>query len=253
MLNHGSTVRRALAASALVWTGGSCARAPSASASRIALAHITVIDVVTGTERADQSLVIEGDRIVAVVAGPPPTAPPTRVVDMRGKYAIPGLWDMHVHFMDPAQGRLFVANGVTGVRVMWGNPRIAPGMERFHFEMRDAFDQKREVGPRMIVGSQIVDGPVPVWPASVAVSNPEEARNAVVDAKKSGVDFLKVYSRLPRDAFFAIAEESKKQGLPFEGHVPDAVAVAEASDAGQKSIEHSTGVLFACSSRETEL
>jgi imidazolonepropionase-like amidohydrolase len=160
---------------------------------------------------------------------------------------------MHVHFADPASPELFVANGVTGVRVMWGNPPFAPGMERFHFDMRDSFDKQEQIGPRMVIASNIMDGPKPVWPNSLALSTPDEGRKAVDDAKASGVDFIKVYSLLPREVFFAIGQESRRVGLPFVGHVPESVSVAEASDAGQKSIEHLTGMLVACSSREAEL
>jgi imidazolonepropionase-like amidohydrolase len=72
-------------------------------------------------------------------------------------------------------------------------------------------------------------------------------------AKREGADFVKVYQRLSRETFLAIADESKKQGLPFAGHVPNSVSAREASDAGMKSIEHLTGVLLASSSREDEL
>jgi hypothetical protein len=67
------------------------------------------------------------------------------------------------------------------------------------------------------------------------------------------VDFIKTQSRLERDPYFAIAEESRKKGIRFVGHVPDRVSVLEASQAGQASIEHLTGVLLGCSSKETEL
>jgi hypothetical protein len=105
----------------------------------------------------------------------------------------------------------------------------------------------------MAIASPIVDGLKPIWPGSTAVGTAAEGRQAVIRSKQEGADFIKVYSRLPRDAYFAIADEAKKQGIPFAGHVPGAVSVIEASDAGQKSIEHLTGVLGACSTREEEL
>src|SRR5260370_4841306 len=105
----------------------------------------------------------------------------------------------------------------------------------------------------MVIASPIVDGPKPIWPGSMSVSHELEGRRAVIKVKQDGADFVKVYNLLPRAAYFAIADEAKKQGIPFAGHVPDSVSVAEASDAGQKSIEHLTGVLAACSSLEDEL
>jgi imidazolonepropionase-like amidohydrolase len=226
---------------------------PAASL-RIALTHATILDVASGASQADRTIVVEGDRIVSVSPSSSKPAPDVgRTIDASGKYIIPGLWDMHVHFLAQNSGKLFVANGVTGVRVMWGNPRFAPRRDRMHFDFRDEYEARSSVGPRMIIASQILDGPKPVWPNSVALATPEEGRRAVDDAKKSGVDFIKVYSLLPRDVYYAIVDESKKQGLPFAGHVPEAVSVAEASDAGQKSIEHLTGIVVASSSREVEL
>jgi len=105
----------------------------------------------------------------------------------------------------------------------------------------------------MALASPIIDGPRPFWPDSIAVSNPEEGRKSVQKVKKWGADFVKVYSYLPRDAYFAIAEESRLGHIPFAGHVPWSVSAAEASDAGQRSIEHLTGVLLACSAQEAEI
>jgi imidazolonepropionase-like amidohydrolase len=238
----------------LVLLALACARHPSLPAAPVdlAVAHVTVVDPATGVATPDRTVLVAGDRIVAVVAGTAP-APARTTVEGRGKFLIPGLWDMHVHFADPGAAKLFIANGVTGVRVMWGNPRFAPGMDRAHFKMREAFDRQEKIGPRMVIASQILDGPKPIWPNSVALATAEQGRQAVVEAKQSGVDFIKVYSLLPREVFLAIADESKKQGLPFAGHVPEAVSAAEASAAGMKSIEHLTGLAFACSARESEL
>jgi hypothetical protein len=86
-------------------------------------------------------------------------------------------------------------------------------------------------------------------PSNVSVTTEAQARETVIALKKSGVDFIKVYTALPRNLYFAIAEEAKKQGLPFVGHVPIAVTAEEASDAGQKSFEHMTGVIDSCSTR----
>ena len=85
------------------------------------------------------------------------------------------------------------------------------------------------------------------------VATEAEARQAVISRKQAGVDFIKVHSQISRDVYFAIADEAKKQRLPFVGHVTEPVSAAEASEAGQRSIEHNSGVLMACSTREAEL
>src|SRR5437016_8553798 len=74
--------------------------------------------------------------------------------------------------------------------------------------------------------------------ASSALASAEEARAAVRDLKARGVDFIKVHDHTPRAAYFAIAEEAPKLGLPFAGHAAITVTVAEAADSGIKSIEH---------------
>jgi imidazolonepropionase-like amidohydrolase len=208
--------------------------------------HVTVLDMTGAPAQPDMAVVITGDRITEIGRSESVRIPSdAQVVDATGKFLIPGLWDMHVHWLHKDYLPLFVANGVTGIRVMWGAP--------LHHQWRQEIEQGTLRGPRMDIGSPIVDGPVPMWPGSIAVKDGAEGRQLAIRMKQEGADFIKVYSRLPREAYFAIADEAKKQGIPFAGHVPDAVSAMEASDAGQKSIEHMTGVLAACSTREEEL
>ena len=219
---------------------------PSQTPRPLVFTHVTVLDMTGSPPRPDMAVMISGDRITALGPSNGFRVPSdAQVVDATGKFLIPGLWDLHVHWLHKNYLPLFIANGVTGIRIMWG--------DQVHHEWRREIEQGTLRGPRMAIGSPIVDGPTPVWPGSTAVKDGAEGRQFVIEMKKAGADFIKVYSRLPREAYFAIADEAKKQGLPFAGHVPDAVSVVEASDAGQKSIEHLTGVLAACSTREEEL
>jgi imidazolonepropionase-like amidohydrolase len=212
----------------------------------LALTHVTVIDATGAPAKSDMTVVITGDRITEVGASLKVRVPNgAQVVDATGKFLIPGLWDMHVHWYLKDYLSLFIANGVTGARLMWGMP--------VHQQWRRDIENGTLTGPRLVIASPIVDGPNPVWPGSVSVSSDAEARQAVVKAKQEGADFIKVYSRLTREGFLAIADEAKKQGIPFAGHIPQSVTVAEASDAGQKSVEHLTNIFAACSSREEEI
>ena len=88
---------------------------------------------------------------------------------------------------------------------------------------------------------------------TIAVNTPEEARRAVDTVKERGEDFVKILSNIPRDSYFAIADEAAKKKISFVGHVPYSVSVSEAVAAGQNSIEHLTGIMIACSSREADL
>lgn len=71
--------------------------------------------------------------------------------------------------------------------------------------------------------------------------------------KAARVDFVKTYSNLSRETYFAIADEATKQGIPFAGHVPLLVDATEASSAGQQSMEHLNQILESSSSRSHEL
>lgn len=219
---------------------------PSTKPRSLVLTHVTVIDTTGGPARVDMTVVITGDRI-AEMGKSRATRPPknAEIVNGNSKFLIPGLWDMHVHWYDKDYLPLFIANGVTGTRQMYGVPMFQ--------QWRKEIEAGQLLGPHMLIPSPIVDGPKPVWPGSIAVANASEGRQAVIQVKQGGADFVKVYSLLSRDAYFAIADESKKQGIPFEGHVPDAVTLEEASNAGQMTVEHLTGVLAACSSHEAEL
>jgi hypothetical protein len=221
---------------------------PRPLAKPVVFTHVTVVDATGASAKPEMTVVITGDRITEL--GPTETVDVPKdaeVVNARGKFLIPGLWDMHVHpfGFDKAQMQLFILNGVTGVRVMWGYPGA--------LKWRNDIEKEVVVGPRMVISSSILDGPQPIWAGSTSLSDPAEARQAVIKAKQDSYDFVKVYSLLSREVYFAIADEAKKQELPFAGHVPISVSAGEASDAGQRSIEHLTGILAATSTKEEDL
>jgi imidazolonepropionase-like amidohydrolase len=229
---------------------------PGLAASRpIAITQVNVIDVAGGTVAADATVVLSGGRIADVAKSADVHVPHgAQVIDGSGKFLIPGLWDMHVHMVFGdwfPQSReitlpLFVANGVTGVRDMGGELDV---LHRWRREIT----QGKLLGPRIVTSGPMLDGPKPRFPSSVAVASPEDGRKAVDDLKRRGADFIKLQSLMSRESYFAIADESKTKGIVFAGHVPDAIRAVEASNAGQKSIEHLTGVFEGCSTVEDEL
>src|SRR4029078_4657370 len=89
--------------------------------------------------------------------------------------------------------------------------------------------------------------------ASLLASSARQRSEGLRKLKQMGADFVKVYAKLPREAYLAIVDEANKQGLPLAGHLPESASATEASDLGQKSIEHLTGIALACSHREDEL
>jgi imidazolonepropionase-like amidohydrolase len=239
--------------SCLIFSSASHAQKSSPDA-LLVLSNVTVVNVRTGTLQPEQTVILERNHIFSV--GPSKSANYPRnapSVNCRGLFLIPGLWDMHVHlvfgdwFPDAQEISLplFVANGVTGVRDMGSELNIVQ-------DWRNEIEAGQLVGPRILTSGPMLDGPKPRFPSSVAIATPEDAHRAVADLKRRGADFIKLQSLIPREAVFAIAEEAKKQEIPFEGHVPDAVRASEMSAAGMKSFEHLIGIFEGSSPAEDE-
>lgn len=215
--------------------------------------HANVVDVTTGRIHPNQTVVITGRRIVRV--GPTAHTAPGRgrVVEARGQYLIPGLWDMHTHvYFDGTASAgtqlilpLLVANGVTGIRDMGSE------LDSILYA-RAAVAAHQLLGPRLVVSGPMLDGPKSPYKASLPITTAEDGQRAVAMLKRRGVDFIKIQSLVPREAYFAIAREAQALGLPFEGHVPDAVRAREAVAAGQRSFEHLIGVFEASSTTEDQ-
>ena len=238
----------------------------AATPSMTAITGVTVIDATGAPPLPHMTVVIEGERIAEIRASSAEdNLDGVFVIDGAGRYLIPGLWDAHVHtFVFPWQPDhqlpLFVANGVTGIRDMGGAlPAGAVGELGAGFPtgaidaIRAAIASRERVGPRIVAGV-MVDGPTPVWPVALAVRTAEEGRDVVASIVEAGADLAKVYTLLPREAYQAIAEAANARDFPFAGHVPIAVTAGEASDIGQRTIEHfSDSMLPYCSQAEDEI
>jgi imidazolonepropionase-like amidohydrolase len=220
---------------------------------QLVFTNVNIVDTRAGSLRPNMTVVIKQGRIAAIArVGLIGKGHGVEVINANGQYMIPGLWDMHVHsaFADAPWDEnviypLYIANGVTGIRDMGGDPEL---LER----RRQRINQSQLLGPHIVMVGPFLDGSKNDA-QTLAVDTPAKARDAVDSVKRHGFDFVKVLSRIPRDSYFAIADESRKDKIQFVGHVPDTVSVAEASAAGQRSIEHLTGISLACSSREKEL
>jgi imidazolonepropionase-like amidohydrolase len=221
----------------------------------LAFTHVNVIDATGGPLQPDMTVIVRNGHIADLGKSGVVQAPAdAKVVNAAGKYLIPGLWDMHVHtvFGDwiPRNEKvvlpMFVANGVTGVRDMGGDLDVL-------IQWRADIAAGKLLGPRMVIAGPMLDGPTPRFPSSAPVANAADGRNVVDELKARGVDFIKIQSLIPRDGYFAAAGEARKLGIVFVGHVPDAVRASEASNAGQKSIEHFTGIFEGSTTIEDQL
>jgi len=213
----------------------------------IVITNVNVVDVITGKILKNKTVVIDSNRITDIYDKEIFSSDTKTVIDGKGKYLIPGLWDMHAHYkwshvdIDP----LLVANGVTGIREMWGD------MPAF-VEIPKRTQHEGLLSPDIYLSGDLIDGNPPSFPAGcLVVTTPEEAVNAVKNQIDKKVDFIKIYGGLTEDCFMAIAKETKKRNITFAGHIPVRVSIYKAIEAGMVSSEHLYGFLNACSSVDT--
>lgn len=216
--------------------------------------NVNVVDTRTGHLVRNLTVVVKDGRIAGLAkVGLIEGGRNLQVINASGKYLIPGLWDMHVHTAGgpaPAWDEniiypLYIANGVTGVRDMGGDPVLLE-------QRRRRIERGELLGPHIVSAGPFLDGGKSDSQI-IAVNTPAEGREAVRKLKKLGADFVKVLSGVSRESYMAIADESARLKMRFVGHVPESVSAAEASSVGQRSIEHLSGILLACSSQEEEL
>lgn len=197
----------------------------------LAITHVSIVDTRGGPTLKDRTLVIRDGRIDRIDPASVPPPRDARVLEGRGKFVIPGLWDMHVHLSYVQAGALpvLLANGVTGVRDMGSDLGEIDGW-------RAEIAAGLRAGPRIVRAGPMLNGQS-FNPYQLVTGGPDQARGIVRALKQVGVDFIKVHRRVPRDDYFAIIDEARKQGLRVIGHIPMTVTPQEASDAGQL-IEH---------------
>lgn len=212
----------------------------------VVISNATVLDPDSPAPRRDQVVVVRGTRIEAVTDARAARIPAgARVIDGRGKFVIPGLWDMHVH-TDGSGARpllgLFVAAGVTGVRDMNGNLARLRAMQR-------EIAAGTTAGPRMVVSGPYIIGralpPALGMPHFVATDSASAAR-AVDSLVAMGVDFIKVHNWLPPAAHRGAALAARRHGIALAGHVALPNTPRRAAELGQRSQEHLYAFLNEC-------
>ncbi|MGY2131907.1 amidohydrolase family protein [Hymenobacter sp. HD11105] len=222
----------------------------------LVITHVNVIDVVAGTVQTDQDVVISNGLIQRIERTKNAPQNATTRIDGKGKYLLPGLWDMHVHFRGgdtlTEENKnllpLFLAHGITTVRDAGGD--LTPAV----YTWREQINSGQLAGPRIFTSGPKIDGPKGTWPGSLPVETPAQVSAALDSLQKLRVDYVKIYeSTISGDAFLNTISEAEKRGLKTTGHMPYSVTLREASERGLDATEHLYYVFKACSSREDSI
>lgn len=197
------------------------------------IAPVNVLSMQDGSVNTRQALVVDGTTITAIRDADELGVEAGTVIDGQGAWVIPGLTEMHAHIPPQRQGEqyakdvlaLFLANGVTTVRGMLGEP--------WHLEMREWLAAGTWAGPRLVTSGPSFNGN--------SVESASQAAQRVRDQQAAGYDFLKLHPGLEAAEFQAIAETANELGIPFAGHVSFAVGLDAALASGQATIDHLDG------------
>lgn len=257
--------QRVLAVAIIVGLTAIAACKPTAPPASLALTDVAVVDVETGAVLRDRTILVD-DGVIRSVSSAAEAAAAigagTRVIDGARRYAIPGLWDMHVHFRtgpgaDVSRSDLirenrallpqYVGYGVTAVRDCGGD------MPEAVLAWRKQIADGTLIGPRIFTSLRKLDGPPPSrggrevsTQGSVAVASPAEAAAAVERLVAAGADFIKLNDFWIDDAtYFAVLAAAKARGMPTAGHVPFQMPLDDVIEAGIGSIEHDDHLLKA--------
>ena len=199
--------------------------------SPLALAGGTLIDATGKPPIPDAVVLIHGDRIVA--AGPRSTIKipaNAKIIDVTGKFLLPGLWDMHAHFYQSEFGPTYLAAGITTARDVGSDIESATAL-------RDAAKQGRGLGPRMLLAGYI-DGKNEDHSFDVQVETPAEARAAVQRYKNAGYEQIKIRDNVKLETLKVICAEAHRLGMTVTGHVPQGMNALQAVEAGMDQINH---------------
>lgn len=222
----------------------------------ILITHAEVIDVESGDVLSDHQIGVRDGKIAFINNDYTQSYQANETIEAQGKYIIPGLWDMHIHFRGGEELieenknliALFVANGITGVREAGGD------MTNQIFQWQDDIEAGEMVGPTIFTSGPKLDGPRATWAGSIPVVTQEDAAVAVDSLINMGSDFIKLYdSRITREAYMWILEEAEKRGIRTSGHIPFTVTLEEAVTAGLGSVEHLYYTLKGSSIEEQEV
>ncbi|MDJ0748828.1 MAG: amidohydrolase family protein [Woeseiaceae bacterium] len=210
--------------------------APLVLASTTAFVNVQVVPMDDERVTSGQTVVVSDGRIVAVGSvDAVPIPEHATVVDGTDRFLMPGLAEMHAHVPDAESPdieryfNLYVANGVTTIRGMLGQPS--------HLGLRDALETGEVFGPRLYTSGPSLNGR--------SVDGPARARAMVEEQHASGYDFIKLHPGLNSAEFDAIAATSRELGIPFAGHVPVAAGVDHALQSGMATIDHLDGYFVA--------
>jgi hypothetical protein len=199
------------------------------------IAHVNIVDVKRGRILEDRSVYIDNGRISRITKKAPRQS--ATVIDGRGKFLIPGLWDTYTYALDgTAKGLpvldLLVAYGVTDVRVVASEMPVADQVAT-----RERILYGQQVGPRLWIGGKALISPCPdAGRRNQVVTDAASTSDAVDALAKEHVDFIFIAPRLRPELHLVVAQRAHERHLLATGWI--VTGFKEASEQGFDIIDH---------------
>ncbi|WP_245946293.1 amidohydrolase family protein [Arenibacter echinorum] len=206
---------------------------PASNNTTYLITNVNIIPMFQDTVLANKMVYIQ-DGIIKSISESLPNKE-VEIVDAQGKFLLPGLIDMHVHVWDKYELGLYLANGVTAVRNVWGIP--------MHLRIKEDVNSDKILSPYFYTTGPKLTGPEFIGDDNLNLTSPSEAQNKVISYKDRGYDFIKTYYGLDRDIFDAVVKQAGISKMDIVAHPSQKVPFSYHLNPQIKSIEHAEEIV----------
>ena len=206
---------------------------PASNNTTYLITNVNIIPMFQDTVLANKMVYIQ-DGIIKSISESLPNKE-VEIVDAQGKFLLPGLIDMHVHVWDKYELGLYLANGVTAVRNVWGIP--------MHLRIKEDVNNDKILSPYFYTTGPKLTGPEFIGDDNLNLTSPSEAKDKVISYKDRGYDFIKTYYGLDRDIFDAVVKQAGISKMDIVAHPSQKVPFSYHLNPQIKSIEHAEEIV----------
>lgn len=223
----------------------------------ILIKDASIINISTGKIADNQVIAVKNGEIINVgTANTLSKYKSKQTISAKGKFVMPALWDMHVHFgggdsliqENKDLLNLYIANGITSVRDAAAD--ITPSV----LEWRKGVNEGKLLGPTIFTSGPKLEGYKSIWQGDIEVGTMDEVNKALDSLQKIKVDFVKITDNtIKPEIYLGSIKEAGRRGYKTSAHIPPVFTIGQVSEAGLSSIEHISYLLRAGLKNEKEL
>ncbi|MEQ9307514.1 MAG: amidohydrolase, partial [Marinoscillum sp.] len=201
---------------------------PQAGLNSYIIRNVNIVPMTADTVLTNSSITITNGVISSI--GDTSNLNNLTEIDGRGSFLSPGLTDMHVHVWDTYELGLYLANGVTAVRNLWG--------QSMHLRIKKEVMENELTAPLFFTSTPKLTGPQFIGDDNINLTDPDEAKAKIISYKERGYDFIKTYYGLTEELFEAILQQAAISNMDIVAHPTPEVPYAYHFNPQIITIEH---------------